>query len=47
MTQPIASTVYALRSTFETDSVGLREWGLLRENVRVYVVFYQTRWDAR
>lgn len=42
-----AATVYPLRSTFESDGFGLREWGLLREGVRVFAVFYMTRWEAR
>ncbi|CAM9150284.1 unnamed protein product, partial [Ectocarpus sp. 8 AP-2014] len=40
---PQSATVYPLRSTFETDGFGLGEWGLLREGVRVFVVFYITR----
>lgn len=42
---PLSSTVYPLRSTFDSDGVSLREWGLLREGVRVFAVFYMTRWD--
>ncbi|CAN0069959.1 unnamed protein product, partial [Scytosiphon promiscuus] len=37
------ATVYPLRSTFESDGTGLEEWGLLREGVRVFAVFYMTR----
>lgn len=41
---PASATLYPLRSTGESDGVGLREWGLLREGVRVYAVFYATRY---
>eukprot|EP00903_Cladosiphon_okamuranus_P014066 g13074.t1 len=37
------TTLYPLRSTGKSDGVGLREWGLLRQGVRVYAVFYATR----
>lgn len=40
---PLSATVYPLRSTFESDGAELGEWGLLRRNVHVYVVFYKTR----
>ena len=42
---PQNSTLYSLRSTSASDGIGLEEWGLLREDVRIYAVFYVTRWD--
>lgn len=35
--------VYPLRSTFKTDGVSLKQWGLLRKDIHVYAVFYRTR----
>lgn len=43
---PVSATLYPLRSTGQTDGVGLEEWGLLREGVRVFAVFYATRWGG-
>lgn len=40
--RPLSTMVYPLRSTAETDAVELGKWGLLRDNIHVFAVFYKT-----